>query len=455
MELNMTMMPTPETMNRTAKLFMDRNDVADYGEALAKLEGFRLAVVCGPEVLASAAHQCALLTLVNAGRRTFLGGIYVELPSDGPLLVPLAKAKSLAAAIVALGGKTGTAAADIPRIAIGMVGLAAMSPSWQVTWDGWRAGAIPLREGARLQERGNLHLAPVLASAVALSEAFQYFDGRPVAGKRAAGISLWHPGGDWRDDDPSEPPLLYLPRNLWLLGLGNLGQAYLWMLGALPFPDGQKPELVLQDFDVISSANDSTSVLSGEALIGSRKTRAMAAWSEGFGCKTSIVERRFGASTKRTDDEPAIALCGFDNALARAALEDAGFDLVVEAGLGSGPGAFMNFSLHTFPASRKARDIWKQGSEAPNPTTAPGRAYAGMLEKGVLDACGLAMLASRSVGVPFVSLTAAAFVIAELLRRLHGGVACEVLTGSLLDLASFEAVEQKAGLFPAAYATLS
>ncbi len=451
----MTMMPTPETMNRTAKLFMDRNEVADYGEALAKLEGFRLAIVCGPEVLASAAHQCALLTLVNAGRRTSLGGICVELPGDGPLLVPLAKAKSLAAAIVAFGGKTGTAAAEIPRIAIGAVGPAAMSPSWQVTWDGWRAGVIPLREGARLQERGNLHLAPILASAVALSEAFQYFDGRPFAGKRAAGISLWSPGSDWRNYDPSEPPLLYLPRCLWMLGLGNLGQAYLWMLGALPFPEGQKPELVLQDFDIISAANDSTSVLSNETLVGFRKTRAMAVWCEDISSKTSIVERRFGTSTRRTDDEPAIALCGFDNALARAALEDAGFDLVVEAGLGGGPAAFMNFALHTFPATRKARDIWKQGSETPRPATATGRAYAGMLEKGAVDACGLAMLASRSVGVPFVSLTAAAFVIAELLRRLHGGIACEVLAGSLLDLASLEAVEQEAGLFPAAFATLN
>jgi hypothetical protein len=295
----MTVMPTPETMNRTAKLFMDRNEVADYGEALAKLEGFSLAVTCGPEVLVSPAHQCALLTLVNAGRRTFLGGIFVELPGDGPLLVPLATSTSLSAAVAALGGRMGRANTEIPHLVIGTVHRPTAQPAWQVTWDGWRSAAVPLRDGARLPEGGNMQLAPVLASATALSEAFQFFDKRPLAGKRATGISLWRPGSDWRQVDLAEPPLIYLPRSLWLLGLGNLGQAYLWLLCALPFPDAQKPEFTLQDFDVISVANDSTSVLSNEKLVGRRKARAMAAWAETFGCKTAVVECRFGTWTSR------------------------------------------------------------------------------------------------------------------------------------------------------------
>ena len=49
MELTMTIMPTPETMNRTAKLFMDRGEAADYDTALARLQGFRLGIACGRE----------------------------------------------------------------------------------------------------------------------------------------------------------------------------------------------------------------------------------------------------------------------------------------------------------------------------------------------------------------------------------------------------------------------
>ena len=40
------------------------------------------------------------------------------------------------------------------------------------------------------------------------------------------------------------------------------------------------------------------------------------------------------------------------------ALEDAGFDLIVEVGLGGGPEAFRSMALHTFPATRTAREIW-------------------------------------------------------------------------------------------------
>lgn len=55
-----------------------------------------------------------------------------------------------------------------------------------------------------------------------------------------------------------------------------------------------------------------------------------------------------------------------------------------------------------------------------------------------LDECGLAQLASRTVGVPFVGLTAACFAVAELLRRLHGGHALELVSGSAAALEDIE-----------------
>jgi hypothetical protein len=47
-------------------------------------------------------------------------------------------------------------------------------------------------------------------------------------------------------------------------------------------------------------------------------------------------------------------------------------------------------------------------------------AYRALRHEG-MDQCGLAQLASRTVGVPFVGLIAAALAVSELLRRLHGG----------------------------------
>lgn len=64
-------------------------------------------------------------------------------------------------------------------------------------------------------------------------------DGTPVAGKRSVSLSLWEPAPnvDWLEEDDREPEIAYLPNQLWLIGLGHLGQAYLWGLGLLSFSD--------------------------------------------------------------------------------------------------------------------------------------------------------------------------------------------------------------------------
>lgn len=172
-----------------------------------------------------------------------------------------------------------------------------------------------------------------------------------MAGKRTSGLSLWNPGKNWTEDDASEPRLSYLPSRLWLIGLGNLGQALSWLLACLPYSDRSKVELVLQDFDRIAESNDSTSLLSSPDLVGHKKTRAISRWLDAVGFSTTLEERHFGPWTVRGPHDPGVALCGVDNAVARSVLDKPGFDLVIEAGLGTGPNGFRNFSMHTFPSS--------------------------------------------------------------------------------------------------------
>jgi hypothetical protein len=62
-----------------------------------------------------------------------------------------------------------------------------------------------------------------------------------------------------------------------------------------------------------------------------------------------------------------------------------------------------------------------------------------------MDACGLTQLASRTVGVPFVGLTAAALALSELLRRLHGGPGLSFVSGSLMALEDVETSAVKVG----------
>lgn len=431
--------PLHTSLHRTAKYFMDSGRSASAEEALALLQTFGLTIVVGPEACHSSIAQIALLTLVNLARRTLLGGVDVIGLGDAPRLCALATASTLAGAVVELGGRVSSEArANWPVAVIGSAEVDAQSTGWRLTWDGWRGGVTPIREAFALAESPNaLPLSPALAAAACMAEAFAFHAGdHPMASRRRAGLSLWSPGADWTLPDLTEPNLALLPSSVWLIGLGNLGQAYAWLLACLPYPaNGLK--VMLQDFDRLAPSNDSTSLLTWEGAVGRMKTRWVAEWLEARGVEARLQERLFDATTARRPDEPGVALCGVDNPAARRALEDAGFDLVVESGLGAGPQSFRNFAMHVFPGSRRAADLWPTTLDAAAPDVSEMPAYADQAAKG-LDACGLALLASRTVGVPFVGLLAGLLTISELLRRLNGGPAHDVVAGSALCLDDLE-----------------
>jgi len=140
-----------------------------------------------------------------------------------------------------------------------------------------------------------------------------------------------------------------------------------------------------------------------------------------------------------------VALCGVDNANTRLHLDRAGFDLVVEAGLGAGPGAFRSIAMHTFPGPRSPAQIWGRHQSTTNAQHMMP-AYEALKEAG-MDECGLTRLASRSVGVPFVGLMAGCLVISEILRRLHGGMHVEQLSTSALAPSDVELTEMEHQLY--------
>lgn len=439
----------PSSLHLLAKYFMDSGRAESHDEAVRLLAGFGLTVYVGPDILGSIHRQNALLTLVNTASRTLLAGVDVAGLPDAPCLTPLAPGRLLNEAVTELGGRVVDAVnPDWPSAVIGDAAvLETKLPRWRVTWNGWRGGVTPFRDNQRLYEDEAIALAPLLAAAACAAEVFAHHAGdHAMAGRRSLGLSLWNPGADWLADDPSESVTAFLPSRLWIIGLGNLGQAFAWLLASLPYEDRSCVELVLNDFDDIALSNESTSLLSRKVDIGRRKARVVAEWLEARAFRTFLEERRFGEWIVRAPHEPGVALCGVDNALARAALEKPGFGLVVEAGLGGGPEAFRSISVHTFPASRSAEEIWSrqvgQGDKSPEDMPA----YKALKSEG-MDSCGLAQLASRTVGVPFVGVVTACLVIAELLRRLNGGSALELVSGSVAALEDVETVAISAGAY--------
>jgi hypothetical protein len=436
-----------DELHRTVKLALDAGEVSSITDARQRFEGYRLALHVGPDIAHSPTLQAAVLTALNTGRRCFLGGVQVVGDVDGDLRVPWRRCRTIREAVIDLQGQiVNTLTPTLPRIVFGDARGSADIQGFAVraTFEGWSGGVTPLEDGVRLAEQQEFPLTGVLAGALAVSEAFQFVRGGNVqAGRREVGLSLWklEEGVSWLNEASAGPPVERLPNQAWLIGLGHLGQAYLWALGMLPYARPQDVQLVLQDYDVLVPANDSTSLLTSSVLLGEKKTRAMARWCEERGFCTAILERRFNEACQVNDDEPHVALCGVDNAMARAALEEVGFQRVIEAGLGWGTQEYLAFQVHTFPSRRSARHIWGGVSEAHGTDALIHQpAYQILANDGLIDQCGLTLLAGRSVGAAFVGAATAALVIAELVRMALGGHSYEIIDGNLRSLLHRKAI---------------
>jgi hypothetical protein len=432
----MTAPPSPDSLHRLVKHAIDSGAAESVAEAEALFRGYTMAIEISAVAAADPVHQASFLTCVALARRVFLGGVVAVGALDMPLAVPMPLGRTLADAVRALGGNVECVNDGRPTIVIGgEAGARRDGFCVRAAVGGWRGGVLPIHSELQPSPGFAMPLSGMLAAALAVNEAYLYVNGGvPAAGRRAVGLSLWRPGAeaDWLEADASEPPLTYLPSHLWLIGLGHLGQAYLWGLGLLQYQDSSKVALVLQDVDVVTPSTQSTSVLTDASMIGERKTRVMAGWARQRGFATSIQERMFAADFKRQVDEPAVALCGLDNAVGRRALDQVGFDLVIEAGLGHGYRDFRTMRLHVLPAGRPAADIWKATTAGERIEEIP--AYAQLRASGVLDRCGITLLAGKAVGAPFVGATAATLVLSELLRLLHGGALNQLIDLDLLSL---------------------
>src|SRR5207244_3966001 len=145
----------------------------------------------------------------------------------------------------------------------------------QTAFDGWTFAVSPVRERLRLPGRERCVLTGVAVGALAISEVFLGNFGLAIeAGSRLVGLSLWRPDLPWHAPEAvgAEESLRQLPSELWLLGLGHLGQAFAWAFGLLPFSQPSDINTVLQDYDGVVRANLDTGMLSYSKHIGSLKT---------------------------------------------------------------------------------------------------------------------------------------------------------------------------------------
>ncbi len=447
-----------DTLNRTLKIEMDEGRASSFEEADALTRTYRLQISLGTGIAMDLTQQAMVLTVVNAAARAFPGGVFVRTDADPVLATPWARGQHLSNALRSLGATpVGELDGSTPTIVIGDAPPPSGSIVIYPTWRGWSGGIVE-SPAERLEDPPGFPLAGVLAGGLAVSEAFQLVRGNPESGRRCVGLSLWRPDLDWRGQEAIGPECLYLPANWWLLGLGHLGQAYAWAIGSLPFSDPALVQIVLQDTDTVVPANESTGMLVLPGHSGEKKTRMVAGRLEALGLTTAIVERRFDGATRRRPEEPSLALVGFDDPNPRRALELAGFERVVDVGLGSGPKQYLDILLHSLPSSIKAVEVWPEASAKRTHGLLGLPAYQTLIEDTVESEhvttgaarCGLAELAGRTVGAAFVGVVAGTLAVAEPLRLLNGGRSFESISLSLRSMSHLQVVANRIAPSPLA-----
>ena len=422
-------------LNRLAVSIMEKH-FCSYDDAVERLLKLKLVLVCSEEIKNSLPLQAAFLTAINTGKRAFLGGVDVIIPKEVSCLLPWPRNNNLNEVVKEIGANIVSSQQNSSFSLYFGSRTNVENNSLEVICNNWQGGVIINGDhGLKSNSTDNCPLGGIAAGSLAVALAFMVASEIKIdAADQSTGISLWRPDLFWLEREAEGPALKFLPEKFWLLGLGHLGQAYLWNIGLLPYETPSKVEVLLQDHDRIVDANRSAGLLSEKIDIGDYKTRVCAKWLEDRLFKTRIVERKFDQFTKHNEEEPLIALCGFDSAESRSQLEKSGFSLIVESALGGSLNLFDNIILHTFPDSfHKAESIWLTANNENR-----------VLNKSILkefshleeDGCGILAknLANKAISSSFVGAFAGSLVIAELLRGLHGGKRYDTIVAQLRNL---------------------
>lgn len=376
-------------------------------------KSLKLQLRAGQAICKSIALQSAFLTALNTGLRSFVGGLNYELPQDVPNLLPNRGFDTFNQLVrndfVDLIGFTEVASFTL------LFGIKAKNENeLEIVCNGWQAGVLVCNDNSiELDQETDFALGGVAAGSLGVALAFMKVTQiAPYCTDFSSGISLWNTNCNWLSNEAKGPKSVSLPKDFWLMGLGHLGQAYLWVLSLMPFEITKEVNFKLQDFDLLEQSNIGTGLLSSRNDIGKLKIEVCKDWLMERGFSVFIIEEKLSDDLKFIDPK-SIALCGFDNAFSRSLIEKFHSPFIVESALGSSKLDFDKIVLHTFPNEQfQALNLWL-----------PHVNDQEELDDFILDRlkdhqdkCGVQTLAGKAISTSFVGAFAGSLAISELVK---------------------------------------
>jgi len=412
-----------DDISRLALLNIENNPglaeqgVEGYKQALDHLKRQKLRIVVSRVISESRALQAALLTAINSGKRAFKGGVFVEMPVDITLLLPWSRICTLNEVVTEVGGVLTYLSDASFTLYIGI--KAVDNNSLEIVANGWQGGVVSAGDNISLTTAPKGVLGGIFAGSLGVALGFLRISGEKLDSTAdSCGLSLWRPDLHWLDLDAIGPDIKYFAKKIWLLGLGHLGQAYVWALSLFSFPEPNQLTVMLQDTDIVKRANIDTGLLSDSESCRKKikKTRLCSKWLEDRFIDTNICERYFDGSYNPTAVESDILISGLDSIETRRILNTDKYKNILDCGLGGNKSNFDSISFFNLGVSDlKPLEIWNTTDlSSDNPESK--KLFSNIFACGEYD---------KGIGASFIGGIASSIVLSEILRAYNGGISLQ------------------------------
>ena len=426
--------------NRVAIAIAEKYDT-DIEEAINKMNDTSIYIMADESITNSYSKQVAFLTAVNIAHRIFLGGVSCRLPANTPNLLKLES--EYFNDLISKSGGVNTDKYPSGQVLKILIGIECYDDQCiESVSSGWRGG-VNFNNQDRIvfpDSDNKISLGPIASASLACYFAFcKAYQINNDGIDLNIGISLWNINSakEWFKDKNDGPNIVNLPRNIWALGLGHLGQAYLWTLGLMPFKTPKETLFLLQDADIVEPENIGSQVLCSQQNIGRPKTRACMNFLENLNFKTQIIEKQFlfGDSEQEWMKIYPFLLNGVDNIKTRRSIKKTFLKLFLDGATNGRFDLFDSFTMKNISNIEKEPNvIW------PDDDVNGFIFHKNLYQKyEKIHQCG--QLANIGISTPFVGLFGSTIIISELIRSINQGRRYSIISLQLRDLNSIDAIE--------------